>query len=71
MNLEKKKHSKVRYFCYSLEKKLRMLNSPSIRLQTYVHLVRFLPCSKITLLSRAKKLYLEDAEHRVNEPMQK
>ncbi|XP_011139998.1 ubinuclein-1 isoform X2 [Harpegnathos saltator] len=56
---------------FNLEKKLRMMNSPSVRLQTYAHLVRFLPCKKITLLSRAKKLYLEDAEHRVNEPMQK
>ncbi|KAH0950132.1 hypothetical protein HN011_012527 [Eciton burchellii] len=64
-------NSTVNEILFNLEKKLRMLNSPSIRLQTYVHLVRFLPCSKITLLSRAKKLYLKDAEHRVNEPMQK
>ncbi|XP_032664047.1 ubinuclein-1 isoform X2 [Odontomachus brunneus] len=56
---------------FNLEKKLRSMNTPSVRLQTYDHLVRFLPCKKITLLSRAKKLYLEDAEHRVNEPMQK
>ncbi|EZA53979.1 ubinuclein-1 isoform X2 [Ooceraea biroi] len=64
-------NSAVNEILFTLEKKLRMLNSPSIRLQTYGHLVRFLPCSKITLLSRAKKLYLKDAEHRVNEPMQK
>ncbi|XP_018348610.1 PREDICTED: ubinuclein-1 isoform X2 [Trachymyrmex septentrionalis] len=64
-------NSAVNEVLFNLEKKLRMMNSPSIRLQTYVHLVRFLPCSKITLLSRAKKLYLKDAEHRVNEPMQK
>ncbi|XP_011868094.1 PREDICTED: ubinuclein-2 isoform X2 [Vollenhovia emeryi] len=64
-------NSAVNEVLFTLEKKLRMLNSPSIRLQTYGHLVRFLPCSKITLLSRAKKLYLKDAEHRVNEPMQK
>ncbi|XP_011684599.1 PREDICTED: ubinuclein-1 isoform X2 [Wasmannia auropunctata] len=64
-------NSAVNEVLFNLEKKLRMLNSPSIRLQTYGHLVRFLPCSKITLLSRAKKLYLKDAEHRVNEPMQK
>ncbi|XP_077264965.1 yemanuclein isoform X1 [Temnothorax americanus] len=64
-------NSAVNEVLFTLEKKLRLLNSPSIRLQTYGHLVRFLPCSKITLLSRAKKLYLKDAEHRVNEPMQK
>ncbi|XP_039305216.1 ubinuclein-2 isoform X2 [Solenopsis invicta] len=64
-------NSAINEVLFTLEKKLRMLNSPSIRLQTYGHLVRFLPCSKITLLSRAKKLYLKDAEHRVNEPMQK
>ncbi|XP_072756402.1 ubinuclein-1 isoform X2 [Anoplolepis gracilipes] len=75
---ENSKDSKSKFFnsaindvLFNLEKKLRMLNLPSIRLQTYGHLVRFLPCSKITLLSRAKKLYLKDAEHRVNEPMQK
>ncbi|KAL0111850.1 hypothetical protein PUN28_013206 [Cardiocondyla obscurior] len=64
-------NSAVNEVLFTLEKKLRILNSPSIRLQTYGHLVRFLPCSKITLLSRAKKLYLKDAEHRVNEPMHK
>ncbi|KAL6258981.1 hypothetical protein P5V15_008903 [Pogonomyrmex californicus] len=64
-------NSAINEVLFTLEKKLRMLNSPSVRLQTYGHLVRFLPCSKITLLSRAKKLYLKDAEHRVNEPMQK
>ncbi|XP_014474993.1 PREDICTED: ubinuclein-1 isoform X2 [Dinoponera quadriceps] len=64
-------NSMVNDVLFSLEKKLRMMNSASVRLQTYDHLVRFLPCKKITLLSRAKKLYLEDAEHRVNEPMQK
>ncbi|XP_025265547.1 ubinuclein-1 isoform X2 [Camponotus floridanus] len=75
---ENSKDSKSKFFnsainevLFNLEKKLRMLNLPSIRLQTYGHLVRFLPCSKITLLSRAKKLYLKDAEYRVNEPMQK
>ncbi|XP_020289262.1 ubinuclein-1 isoform X2 [Pseudomyrmex gracilis] len=75
---ENNKDSKSKFFnstvndiLFNLEKKLRMLNSPSIRLQTYGHLVPFLPCSKMTLLSRAKKLYLKDAEYRVNEPMQK
>ncbi|XP_012214513.1 ubinuclein-1 isoform X2 [Linepithema humile] len=64
-------NSAVNEILFNLEKKLRMLNLASIRLQTYSHLVRFLPCSKITLLSRAKKLYLKDAEYRVNEPMHK
>lgn len=64
-------NTSVNTLLFSLEKKLRMLNLPSARLQTYGHLARFLPCSKITLQNRAKKLYLQDAEYRVREPMQR
>ncbi|KAG7198429.1 hypothetical protein KM043_005815 [Ampulex compressa] len=73
---ENNKEGKSKFFStsvntalFGLEKKLRALNSPSVRLQTYGHLARFLPCSKMTLQNRAKKLYLQDAEHKVREPM--
>ncbi|XP_043669067.1 ubinuclein-1 isoform X1 [Vespula pensylvanica] len=78
VHAENSKEGKSKFFnpsvnaaLFSLEKKLRTLNSASARPQTYGHLARFLPCSKITLLNRAKKLYLQDAEYRVKEPMQR
>lgn len=78
VHAENSKEGKGKFFnplvnaaLFSLEKKLRTLNSASARPQTYGHLARFLPCSKITLLNRAKKLYLQEAEHRVKEPMQR
>lgn len=78
IHAENSKEGKNKFFnpsvnaaLFSLEKKLRTLNSASARPQTYGHLARFLPCSKITLLNRAKKLYLQDAEYKVKEPMQR
>ncbi|KAI4486172.1 hypothetical protein M0802_012515 [Mischocyttarus mexicanus] len=78
VHAENSKEGKSKFFnpsvnsaLFSLEKKLRTLNSASARPQTYEHLARFLPCSKITLLNRAKKLYLQDAEYRVKETMQR
>ncbi|XP_031839811.1 yemanuclein isoform X2 [Nomia melanderi] len=60
-------NSTVTTLLLSLEKRLRALSSPSLRLETYGHLARFLPCSKMALQNRAKKLYVEDVECSVGE----
>lgn len=64
-------NSAVNTLLCSLEKKLRSRYTPSDRLQTYGHLARFLPCSKIALQNRAKKLHLQEVEYKVKEPMQR
>ncbi|XP_066593846.1 ubinuclein-1 isoform X2 [Prorops nasuta] len=56
---------------FSLEKKLRLPHNLSLRTQTYCHLASFLPYSKATLASKAKKLYLQDADRRVLKPVQR
>lgn len=37
----------------------------------YEYLAQFLPCSKDTLMKRAKKLLIEEEEKHVTEPLQK
>ncbi|XP_076676591.1 yemanuclein isoform X1 [Andrena cerasifolii] len=61
----------VNGFLLSLEKRLRMLSSPSLRLDTYGHLSRFLPCSKMALQNRAKKLYVEDLDFKIKDLIQR
>ncbi|XP_012270052.1 ubinuclein-2 [Orussus abietinus] len=56
---------------FGLEKKLRSLNMPSVKSQTYDHLAHFLPCSKITLVNRAKKLFQQDVDGKVKDPIQR
>ncbi|XP_034945221.1 ubinuclein-1-like [Chelonus insularis] len=75
---ENSKEGKIKFFgtsvndtLLSLEKKLRATESSTIRSQVYGHLAHFLSCSKITLVSRARKLCLQDAETRVKEPVQR
>ncbi|XP_012261586.2 ubinuclein-1 isoform X2 [Athalia rosae] len=58
-------------YLLSLEKALRIKYPASVRLQTYDHLVHYLPCSKPTLLNRAKKIYLQDVEDRVKTPLER
>nr|XP_034171511.1 ubinuclein-1 [Osmia lignaria] len=69
---ENSKEGKSKFFntavntlLFSLEKRLRMLSSPSLRLETYGHLARFLPCSKMALQNRAKKLYVQDLDYKI------
>nr|XP_006013398.1 PREDICTED: ubinuclein-1 isoform X2 [Latimeria chalumnae] len=48
----------------------RELN-PQARSGVYAHLASFLPCSKDTLIKRAKKLHLNEQDVRLKEPLQK
>ncbi|XP_040430209.1 ubinuclein-1 isoform X5 [Cygnus olor] len=53
-----------------IELQARELNS-QIRSGVYAHLAAFLPCSKDTLVKRARKLYLYEQGGRLKEPLQK
>ncbi|KAM9179293.1 ubinuclein-1 isoform 2-T2 [Mergus octosetaceus] len=53
-----------------IELQTRELNS-QIRSGVYAHLAAFLPCSKDTLVKRARKLYLYEQGGRLKEPLQK
>ncbi|KAJ8391857.1 hypothetical protein AAFF_G00084730 [Aldrovandia affinis] len=52
-----------------IELQSRELNS-QIRSGIYAHLASFLPCSKDTLVKRAKKLHLNEQDGRLKEPLQ-
>lgn len=74
---EKNKEGKTKFFdtsvnslLFILEKRLRALSTPSLRLETYGHLARFLPCSKVALQNRAKKLFVQDIEYKTKELIQ-
>ncbi|XP_006569043.1 ubinuclein-1 isoform X2 [Apis mellifera] len=71
---ENNKEGKAKFFnaavnalLLSLEKKLRALPSSSLRLETYGHLARFLPCSKVALQNRAKKLFVQDVDYKTRD----
>ncbi|CAL7936962.1 unnamed protein product [Xylocopa violacea] len=71
---ENSKEGKTKFFnpavnslLFGLEKRLRMLSPPSLRLETYGHLARFLPRSKVVLQNRAKKLFVQDLEDKTKE----
>ncbi|XP_074741760.1 ubinuclein-1 isoform X6 [Strix uralensis] len=53
-----------------IELQTRELNS-QIRSGVYAHLAAFFPCSKDTLVKRARKLYLYEQGGRLKEPLQK
>uniref|UniRef100_A0A8D2J8H5 Ubinuclein 1 n=1 Tax=Varanus komodoensis TaxID=61221 RepID=A0A8D2J8H5_VARKO len=53
-----------------IELQTRELNS-QIRSGVYTHLASFLPCSKDTLVKRARRLYLYEQGGRLKEPLQK
>nr|XP_032650607.1 ubinuclein-1 isoform X4 [Chelonoidis abingdonii] len=53
-----------------IELQTRELNS-QIRSGVYAHLASFLPCSKDTLVKRARRLYLYEQGGRLKEPLQK
>ncbi|XP_042654897.1 ubinuclein-1-like [Tyto alba] len=55
---------------FSIELQTRELNS-QIRSGVYAHLAAFFPCSKDTLVKRARKLYLYEQGGRLKEPLQK
>ncbi|XP_051162087.1 ubinuclein-1 isoform X2 [Leptopilina boulardi] len=56
---------------FSLESKLRMIGANNIRLQTYKHLAHYVPCTKTTLINRAKKLHMQYQEGRVKSQLEK
>ncbi|XP_068276213.1 ubinuclein-1 isoform X1 [Nyctibius grandis] len=69
--------SKQRFFTQDInniildiELQTRELNS-QIRSGVYAHLAAFFPCSKDTLVKRARKLYLYEQGGRLKEPLQK
>ncbi|XP_076237667.1 yemanuclein isoform X1 [Calliopsis andreniformis] len=75
---ENSKEGKTKFFnmavnglLSSLEKKLRALSSPGVRLETYGHLARFLPCSKMALQNRAKKLYVQELDYKIKNLVQR
>ncbi|XP_066546073.1 ubinuclein-1 isoform X2 [Amia ocellicauda] len=53
-----------------IELQTRELNSQG-RSGVYAHLASFLPCSKDTLVKRAKKLHLHEQDGRLKEPLQR
>ncbi|KAG2455442.1 UBN1 protein, partial [Polypterus senegalus] len=53
-----------------IELQSRELNNQA-RSGVYAHLASFLPCSKDTLVKRAKKLHLHEQDGRLKDPMQK
>ncbi|NXI49026.1 UBN1 protein, partial [Chloroceryle aenea] len=53
-----------------IELQTRELNS-QVRSGVYAHLATFFPCSKDTLVKRARKLYLYEQGGRLKEPLQK
>ncbi|XP_076280933.1 yemanuclein isoform X2 [Lasioglossum baleicum] len=75
---ENNKEGKTKFFdttvnvlLLSLEKRLRTLSSPATRIETYEHLARFLPCSKMALQNRTKKLYVQDVESSIKDLVQR
>nr|XP_033334263.1 ubinuclein-1 isoform X1 [Megalopta genalis] len=75
---ENNKEGKTKFFdstvnalLLSLEKRLRTLSSPGLRIETYEHLARFLSCSKKALQNRTKKLYLQDVEINIKNLVQR
>ncbi|CAK9825945.1 UBN1 [Anthophora retusa] len=75
---ENSKEGKTKFFnpsvntlLFSLEKRLRMLSPQSLRLETYGHLARFLPCSKVALQNRAKKLFVQDLDYKTKDLIQR
>ncbi|XP_063991841.1 yemanuclein isoform X2 [Diachasmimorpha longicaudata] len=54
-----------------LEKKLKGLDSSSARSQVYSHISDFMGVGKVTIINRAKKLCVQDAENRVNGPIER
>ncbi|XP_017766357.1 PREDICTED: ubinuclein-1 [Eufriesea mexicana] len=75
---ENSKEGKTKFFnttvntlLLSLEKRLRTLPPPSLRLETYGHLARFLPCSKVALQNRAKKLFVQDLDYKTRDLIQR
>ncbi|XP_046477089.1 ubinuclein-1 isoform X1 [Neodiprion pinetum] len=78
LHAENSKEGKTKFFnslinadLFSLERKLRLRYSAGVRLLTYAHLAHFLPCSKPTLVNRAKKLYLQNVEDKVKAPIER
>jgi ubinuclein len=55
---------------FRIEKDSRQLTC-SQRSGIYNHLAAFLPCSKDTLLKRAKKLRLNEQDNKVRDPINK
>ncbi|XP_041133211.1 ubinuclein-1-like isoform X2 [Polyodon spathula] len=53
-----------------VELQSRELHNPT-RSAVYAHLASFLPCSKDTLIKRAKKLHLHEQDGRLKEPLHK
>ncbi|XP_033223092.1 ubinuclein-1 [Belonocnema kinseyi] len=56
---------------FKLETKLRLMNANNIRLQTYRHLAHYLPCTKTTLINRAKKLHTQHQDRNVKTQLEK
>ncbi|XP_015115221.1 ubinuclein-2 [Diachasma alloeum] len=54
-----------------LEKKLKRLDSSSARSQVYSHISDFMGVGKVTIINRAKKLCVQDADNRVSGPIQR
>lgn len=48
-----------------------MIGANNIRLQTYKHLAHYVPCTKTTLINRAKKLHMQYQEGRVKSQLEK
>lgn len=59
------------YFLHSVETGSRLWGSCGQRSSIYSHLAAFLPCSKDTLLKRAKKLQQSLQDDQLKEPIQK
>lgn len=61
----------INYFLHSVETGSRLWGSCGQRSSIYSHLAAFLPCSKDTLLKRAKKLQQSLQDDQLKEPIQK
>lgn len=61
----------INYFLHSVETGSRLWGSCGQRSSIYSHLAAFLPCSKDTLLKRAKKLQQSQQDDQLKEPIQK
>ncbi|XP_049647809.1 ubinuclein-1-like [Accipiter gentilis] len=67
---KEKKSKKSKFPKAGIELQTRELNS-QVRSGVYAHLAAFFPCSKDTLVKRARKLYLYEQGGRLKEPLQK
>ncbi|XP_043481665.1 ubinuclein-1-like isoform X2 [Leptopilina heterotoma] len=56
---------------FSLEGKLRVIGTNSVRQLTYKHLAHHLPCTKTTLINRAKKMHMQYQRGRVKSQLEK